>query len=468
MKNICLIHNRSLLKILSIIFCCVYCISASAQQVKNIEDQDYKNDVLGKVTNLIATKYVLPEQAIKYAAEFKKKCDLGAYDTLTSAKSFTKQVTSDLIAISHDKHINFRVIESSGIGEEPENSLHHSLRYHHLGVIENKGFKKLEWIDGNIGYLDIRRFYYIADIRDRVAAAIKFLSNADAIIIDLRENGGGSGDYLSSYFLPYPTQLCSWYSREEDFSYEFWTEKLTGIKPLTEVPLFLLTSDRTFSSAESFAYEMKVNKRAILIGDSTGGGAHSTDMYQIDAQFEIYIPTARAVNPITESNWEGTGVIPDVLVPAESALDTAIVMAKIAGKIFADNRDTKLKVSVELMQAHMNHTEMLFRENKHEEAVQSLDSVFQVAYKLEILNEFFIDVLAYNFFNPDDEQILYAILKKKIEYYPNSPTAFESLAFAYFKNNKFDLATKYYQKAIKLDPENRNVMQMIRRIQDKE
>ncbi|MFQ5821338.1 MAG: S41 family peptidase [Candidatus Heimdallarchaeota archaeon] len=378
-----------------------------AQQDNNLNDNVYKVRVLQKIGSLLETKYVLPEMAKKYAEEFKKKYELGSYESYTNSKEFAEQITADLISITKDKHINFRLIESSDLGEKPESSLHHPLRYYRLGIKENQGFSKLEWIEGNIGYLDIRRFYYISDIKDMVIVAMRFLSNAYAIIIDLRENGGGSGDYLSSYFLEYPTQLNSWYSREDDFLTEFWTSKEIGVERLTDVPLFLLTSKRTFSASESFAYDMKVRKRAIIIGDSTKGGANSVDLFKIDDQFEIYISTARAINPITGGNWEGIGVIPDIVVPAESALDTAIVLAKKAGAELAKAKEAKLKLAVEEMQIHMNRAEILFRENKKDDAGIALDSVFQIADKFDLINEFFIDVLAYNYYSSQkDEQIL--------------------------------------------------------------
>ncbi|MHA2031077.1 MAG: S41 family peptidase, partial [Candidatus Kariarchaeaceae archaeon] len=401
-----------------------------------------------------------------YAEEFKKKYESGYYKSYTNSKEFAEQITADLIYITGDKHINFRVIEPSGIGEKPESSLHHPLRYHILGIKENKGFSKLEWIEGNIGYLDIRRFYNISDIKDLVIAAMKFISNANAIIIDLRENGGGSGDYLSSYFLKYPTQLNSWYFREDDFSAEFWTSKEIGVERLTDVPLFLITSKRTFSASESFAYDMKVRKRAIIIGDSTKGGAHSVDLYKIDDQFEIYIPTARAVNPITGTNWEGAGVIPDIVVPSEYALDTTIVLARKAGAEFAKAKEAKLKLAVEEMQIHMDRAEILFRENIINEAGTALDSVFQIADRHDLINEFFIDVLAYNYFSLRDEQILYAILIKKIEYFPKSPTAYETLAYAYYKNNKKELAITYFESVLELEPDNRNAMNMIKQLRN--
>ena len=435
-----------------------------AQQNTDFNNKDYQHRILQKIDSLLITKYVLAEKAIKYAEEFKNNYQLGAYESFTNPKEFAQQITADLIRITKDKHINFRVIESSDIGERPEGTLHHPIRYYRLGIKENKGFSKIEWMDDNIGYLDLRRFYYFPDIKDMAIAAMKFLSNANAIIIDIRENGGGSGDYLSSYFLAYPTQLNSWYSREDDFLTEFWTIKEIGMEPLTDVPLFILTSDRTFSAAESFAYDMQVRERATIIGDSTKGGAHSVDLYKIDNHFEIYIPTSRAINPVTGDNWEGTGVIPDILVPSECALDTAIILAKKAGKEIAETKESKLKLDTEKMQNHMDHAEKLFLNNKKDAATIALDSVFQIAGRHGLINEFFMDVLAYNYLSYKNKSILYAILKKKIEFFPKSFTAYETLAYAYFKNGQNDLAMKYFKKVLEINPDNRDALKMIERL----
>jgi tetratricopeptide (TPR) repeat protein len=459
--------NLSRILFMALVYSACVCGSlVSAQQNNELKDEIYNNEVLQQIDSLLQTRYVLPEKAIEYAEEFRKKYEGGYYNSYTNPKEFAEQVTADLVQITKDKHIKFRVIEPSAVGETPQSSLHHPIRYHLLGIDENKGFSKLEWIDGNIGYLDIRRFYKLSDTKDLIVGAMAFLSNANAIIVDLRENGGGSGDYLSSYFLEYPTQLNSSYSREDDFLTEFWTSKEIGIERLTDVPLFLLTSERTFSASESFAYDMKVRKRATIIGDSTKGGAHSVDLYKVGDQFEIYIPTARAINPITGTNWEGTGVIPDVIVPSEAALDTAIVLAEKAGAEFAKVKEETLRSAVEEMEAHMRRAEVLFRENKSEEAGAALDSVFQIADKHDLINEFFIDVLAYNYHSQRDEQILYAVLKKKIELFPDSPTAYESLAYAYYKNDRKELAVANFETVLELEPDNRNAKRMIERIRD--
>ena len=129
------------------------------------------------------------------------------------------------------------------------------------------------------------------------------------------------------------------------------------------------------------------------------------------------------------------GVIPDILVPSESALDTAIVMAGKAGAEFAKAKEAKLKTAVEEMQILMDRAETLFRKSKNDEAAAALDSVFQIADRHNLINEFFIDVLAYNYLSREDEQILYAILKKKVDFFPESATAYQALAYAYYKNN---------------------------------
>jgi tetratricopeptide (TPR) repeat protein len=469
MQEKCQLKIFSLSNILFIVLFSSVCMCHSlviAQETKNLNDENYKEIVFQKIYSLLKTKYVLSNQAIEYAIEFKKKYESGYYKSFTDSKAFAKQITADLIHITNDKHINFRVKEPSGIGEKPEGSLHHPIRYHILGINENKGFSKIEWIEGNIGYLDIRRFYTISDNKDLVISALKFISNANAIIIDLRENGGGSGDYLSSYFLNYPTQLTSWYSREDDFLTEFWTSKEIGVERLTEIPLFLITSKRTFSASESFAYDMKVRKRATIIGDSTKGGAHSVDLFKIDNQFEIYIPTVRAINPITGTNWEGVGVIPDVIVPSEYALDTTIVMARKAGAEFAKAKEAKLKLAVEQMQIHMDRVEILFRENKKNEAERELDLFLQLSANHDFINEFFLDVLAYNYLSHGDEDILYAILKKKIEFFPKSPSAYETLAYAYYKNDKKELAITYFESVLEFEPDNRNAINMIKQLRN--
>ena len=446
-----------------VLFCALFARPSFvfARQPGSIADRAHKNDVLQKIAGLVESKYVLADKAKGYADEFRVKCVSGAYDALTEAKEFAEKVTADLIAITHDKHLNFRVMVSSDVGEKASGSLHHPVRYFRMRAKENAGFYKLEWIDQRIGYIDLRRFYSFDQAKDLAVAAMKFLANAQAIIIDVRENGGGSGDYLSSFFLPYPTQLSGSYSRQSGSLTESWTRRDFGMEPRLDVPLFILTGPNTFSASESFAYDMQSRKRATLVGEPTKGGAHSVDVFGIDDKFEFYISTERAVSPVTGGNWEGTGVIPDIRVSAAAALDAAVIEAKKAAEAYGRGKDEGLTKLVEEMQALADSAAKLYREGKSQAADEALDSLFKIARRAGMISEFFIYVFAYNFQSPQDEQMQLAILKKNIELFPESFTAYELLATVYSSKGNKELALRYFRKVLELDPGNHNAAIMI-------
>jgi len=439
-----------------------------AQQPHRLTDRTYKEGVLQKIASLLESKYVLPDKAKEFADEFRAKCASGAYESYTQAKEFAEKVNGDLVAITHDKHLNFRVIVPSDVGEKAAGSLHHPVRYFRLRAKENAGFYKLEWIEPGIGYVDIRRFYSFDQAKDMAVAAMTFLASAQAIIIDVRENGGGSGDYLSSYFLPYPTQLSGSYSRQDGSLTEIWTRRDIGIESRTDVPLFILTGPNTFSAAEYFAYDMKSRKRATLVGEPTKGGAHSVDLFGIDDQFEFYISTARAVSPVTGGNWEGTGVVPDIPVSAAAALEKAIILAKKAGEEYGRVKDDRLKKAVEEMQTLADNAAGLYREGKNQAADAALEALFKIAQKAGLVSQFFVEVFGYNFQSPQDERMLFALLKKNVELFPESFTACELLASVYASRGNKELALRYFQKVLALDPDNRNAAKMIKQLQNRQ
>ena len=438
-----------------------------AQQQKSLADRAYKKSILQRVDSLIENKYVIAEKAKVFADEFRQRCAAGVYDSLVDARAFGERVTADLQTITHDNHNTFRTIESSDVGEKAESNLRHPVRYYRIRMKEHTGFTKLEWIDGRIGYLELRRFNLLSEAKEMLGVAMKFLAGANAIIVDLRENGGGSGDYLSSYFLPHPTQLTGSYYREGNELQESWTSRNIEGERMLDVPLFVLTSKKTFSAAESFAYDMKVRKRATLVGDSTKGGAHDVGYFKIDDQFEMYLSIGRGVNPVTNTNWEGIGVVPDIFVPASAALDTAIVLARKAAEEFGKQKDDQLKQGIERMEIHLAHAERLYRDNNAVPAKASLDSVFHIAGKLGLITEFFINVLAYNYYSDRSEEILFAVLNKSIELFPQSSAAFETLASTYYDFGKEDLALDNYRKVLELDPDNANAQKRLKRLSER-
>ena len=236
------------------------------------------------------------------------------------------------------------------------------------------------------------------------------------------------------------------------------------MEPRLDVPLFILTGPNTFSASEAFAYDMQSRKRAILIGEPTKGGAHSVDVFGIDDQFEFYISTERGISPVTGGNWEGTGVLPDIRVPAAAALDAAVVEAKKAAEAYGRSRDAGLKKAVEEMQTLADNAAGLYREGKDQAADAALDSLFNIARRAGMISEFFVYVFAYNFQSPRDEQMYFAILKKSVEFFPESFTAYELLASVYASKGNKELALRYFRKVLELDPGNHNAAKMIKEL----
>jgi C-terminal processing protease CtpA/Prc len=195
----------------------------------------------------------------------------------------------------------------------------------------NFGFEKLERLEGNVGYIDLRGFAPAEMAGESAAAAMNFLTNTDALIIDLRKNGGGDPSMvalLCSYlFSPEPVHLNDLYFRPDDSTHQWWTFPYVPGKRYEDKPVYLLTSQRTFSAEEEFTYNLKNLKRVTIVGETTGGGAHPGGGRPLDDHFGMFVPTGRAINPITKTNWEGTGVPPDVAVPADAALKTAHLAA---------------------------------------------------------------------------------------------------------------------------------------------
>ena len=164
-----------------------------------------------------------------------------------------------------------------------------------------------------------------------------FVAHTDAIIFDLRQNGGGQPamvTLIASYLFDKPTHLIDIYNRKEDSTTQNWTLSYLPGARLTKQPVFVLTSKRTFSGAEEFAFDLKNQKRATIVGETTGGGAHPVSGHTVADYFTIGVPFAKSLDPVTRTNWEGTGVEPDVKVPEADALTTAekLAMEKIQAK----------------------------------------------------------------------------------------------------------------------------------------
>jgi C-terminal processing protease CtpA/Prc len=329
---------------------------ASAQQ----EQQDLPIDaatrtqVIDTIAKRLNESYVFPEVAKKMEQSMREKAAQKQYDQITSAKLFATTLTTDLQAVSKDKHLrvrySFESIPERGPRREPT-AEEREQRQRDLTWL-NHGFTKVERLRGNLGYIEFLNFADEELGGDTVAAAMNFVNGTDALIIDMRSNGGGNPAMVAlvcSYlFGAEPVHLNDLYWREGDRTDEFWTRKQVPGKRYLNKDVYVLTSNRTFSGAEEFTYNLKNLKRATIIGETTGGGAHPGGFSRINEHFGMFIPSGRAISPITKTNWEGTGVTPDINVPADQALVVARIMALKKSATTLKNPDFKATVQDEI------------------------------------------------------------------------------------------------------------------------
>jgi C-terminal processing protease CtpA/Prc len=285
-----------------------------------------KENLIKSIVEQLKQHYVFPEVANQMIEMLERNLHDGLYSNIESVVTFCETITDDMFKICKDKHLKvFYRSDSSSI--EKEKNMQERLEEEiNRGKVENYGFHKVERLLGNIGYIDLRRFYGIDIGAETAISAMNLVANTDALIFDLRKNGGGRVEmipFLTSYLLEEPTHINSIYNRSEDTHVPMWTQKYVPGKRYLDKPVYILTSSYTFSGGEEFAYNLKHLKRGIVIGEVTGGGAHPVIVPQITENVRFKIPNRRAINPITQSNWEGTGVIPDVMVEMEKAFDYA-------------------------------------------------------------------------------------------------------------------------------------------------
>ena len=323
---------------------------ASATMAQPMERPDFtitsaeRNAVIEGAIAKLNENYVFPETAKKMEAALRARVKAGEYASITSGRQLAEKLTNDLREISKDKHLHViadpnGVPDNPGPGGPPADFMKRV----------NFGFEKVERMRGNVGYVEIRGFVPPSMGGETASAAMTFIANTDALIVDLRRNGGGEPAmiaYVLSYLFDEPRHLNDIYERPENKTKQWWTAShVSGLRFGGKKPVYVLTSRDTFSGGEEFAYNIKTQKRGTLVGETTGGGAHPVQPYKVSEHFAIGVPFARAINPITKTNWEGTGVTPDVAVPADQALDAAYRM--VLEKMLAETSDARTKGEIQ-------------------------------------------------------------------------------------------------------------------------
>ncbi len=300
-------------------------------------DAAQRKKLIDGVGSELKEYYVDPALAQKMADAINAHEAKGDYNAISDGDALAARLTTDLQDVSHDKHlrVDFNPFKSPPRTGAP--SPEDEARFHRQMEHDNCAFEKVEILPNNIGYIKFNGFMDASFCGATVVAAMGFVAHTDAVIFDLRENHGGQPamvTMIASYLFDQPTHLIDIYNRKEDSTVQNWTLSYLPGPRLTKQPVFVLTSKQTFSGAEEFAFDLKNQKRATIVGETTGGGAHPVSGHPVGDYFMVGVPFAKSLDPVTKTNWEGTGVEPDVKVPAADALETAqkLAVEKIQAK----------------------------------------------------------------------------------------------------------------------------------------
>ncbi|MBT4400409.1 MAG: S41 family peptidase [Bacteroidetes bacterium] len=307
----------------------------SFSQVQNL-DSGVKGELIDEIVMLIEGKYVFPEVGSEIAEYIQNRNKEGAYAKVTSIQEFIQEVTNDLQSVNKDAHLGLvrrRGSRDSGASQE-EMIKNFFLKQ---SFFQNFGFKKVDRLLGNVGYIVLDEFSYLEMdgkmVGEETARAVmQVMANTYALILDLRDNFGGREEMallLMDYFFESPTHVLTNKSKSGEEG-QIWTEGKNKIVGMADIPIYILTSHHTVSGGEMFAYVMKNRNRATIIGEKTRGAAHKTHLFSLkSAEIDLAIPLSTTIDPLTGTDWEGKGVEPDIAVSSGKAFDVAYKMALV-------------------------------------------------------------------------------------------------------------------------------------------
>jgi hypothetical protein len=284
-------------------------------------DEVKRRRLLDGIARELEAHYVHPEVGKRMIAAIREQSAKGQYDAITTAPQLAQRLTRDLRSVSRDGHLRvmFEGQRLSPAGPAPGPP----------PPPPGFGFGPINRMAGNVAHLVLNGFVPDDEqVRQAIGRHMSQVADADALLLDLRQNGGGDPAtvaVVASYlFDDKPVHINDMYRRDTGETRQFWTHaKVAGKRFGGKKPIYVLTSKRTFSGGEELAYDLQSLRRAIIVGEPTGGGAHPVQRYALADGFSIGVPWGRPINPVTKTNWEGTGVIPDVKLPAAEALSAA-------------------------------------------------------------------------------------------------------------------------------------------------
>jgi len=386
-------------------------------QLSNKLNSSLRFETIKQLSVMINDLYVNPDMATKMANQLTINLQNGKYDTIDNFGQFGRVLTDDLFQIAHDRHLRIyydptrvsTLKKLEKFSEEEKRQVW--LKDNEDKSKTNFGFKEIKILPGNIGYLCLTTMEKVDIAGETASAAMNFLSNSDFIIIDLRNNNGGWSSivqYLASFFYKESDDILFFqqHYRKNNEVVQFRSLPYIQGKRMEKTPLYILISKNTISAAENFAYSLQKLGRAVVVGEKSSFGAHGTGGPRImNDYYMIQLPISENINPITKTNWEESGVDPDIHTESKDALNKSIEI--ILDKIFEKNND-----------------------------------------------EQFINTLGYSLVQDGKIELAIYTFLKNTNLYPQSANAYDSLGEAYMKAGNKELAIENYEKSLKLNPNN--------------
>jgi retinol-binding protein 3 len=282
--------------------------------------------VLEGMATLLEARYVFADRGARMADSLRRDAREGVYSGIEDPETLARALSARIRSLSGDAHLWVMVQPEPAESPAEEPEAEQAPAAHHRRT--NFGFPKAEILPGNVGYLDIRQFVDPDMGGETVTAAMTYLGNADALVLDLRASMGGSQGMvalLASWLFEAgtPVHLFDSYHRPSGRTVQSWTLNYLPGPRFADRPVYVLTAARTFSAGEALAYILKHLERATVVGETTGGGANPGAFHRLNPRFVMFVAESHVTSPVTGGNWEGTGVRPHVAVPAEAALETA-------------------------------------------------------------------------------------------------------------------------------------------------
>lgn len=291
-----------------------------AQQPRVELPLGFITDTIEAAGAIVQREYFDPQVGQDVARSLREGLSEGRFQSLSSPEDVAAALNQELDFLTHDKHLRVAVTRNLTASAVAGGSRADDVRRNNAGV------QKVEILAGNVGYLNLTFFWRPEEAAEALDTAMHLLRNAAALIVDMRTNGGGAPQTVANligYIIDQPNRPLFDVIPRTGAREQYRTPGVLSTDANGRRPVFVLTSARTFSGGEGFAFLLQELKRAVVVGEVTSGAANAGQPRRVNDTFQITVPNAQVMSVVSGGNWEGKGVTPDVQVPAADALSVA-------------------------------------------------------------------------------------------------------------------------------------------------